>query len=145
MSEAVNAPNQQKLSAPWILGLSANGIVVGLLSSLVGLPAPTEFGVWIASYVVWGVLVRRNALRPFLTPFLASALSGVWVGTTQFALREAYVANNPWYAEQIAQAGGITPQETIGFGVAMGLGWGVVVGGVLLAIAKRRARNQPTT
>ena len=130
---------------PWIVGMSANGVVVGLLSSLVGLPAAVEFGIWIASYVIWGFLVMRTGLRPFLSPFFASALSGVWVGAVQFALRDAYVANNPWYAEQIAEAGGITAQGTIGFGVVMGLGWGVVVGGVLLVIARRRDRAQPTT
>lgn len=125
--------------------MSANGVVVGLLTSLVGLPTHVEFGVWIASYVVWGFIVLRKSLRPFLGPLVASALSGVWVGAIQFALREAYVANNPWYAEQIAEAGGITAAGTIGFGAGMGLGWGVVVGGLLFAIVKRRDRAQPTT
>lgn len=110
---------------------------MGLLTALVGLPQAIEPLVWIAAYVGWGVLVVRYRLSAFVTPLLASVLSGVWTGGTQYVLREAYVANNPWYAEQIAEAGGLTAPAVLGFAVAMGLGWGLLVGGIVWVIAQR--------
>ncbi|MCH9682266.1 MAG: hypothetical protein K0V04_12580 [Deltaproteobacteria bacterium] len=126
----------------FIFALSLTGVVMGLLTSLVGLPQAVEVSVWIAAYVVWGVVVVRTRQRPFLTTLLASLLSGVWTGTLQVVLAEQYIANNPWYAEDIVQAGGMTAAAVIGFALTMGLAWGLVVGGIVTLVARRRDRAQ---
>lgn len=121
----------------WVLVLSLTGLVMGLVTSLVGLPGSVEPLVWIAFYVAWGVLVIRRELRPFLTPLVASTLSGVWTGGTQYVLRDQYLANNPWYADQLTEQG-MTLSGTVLFGVGMGVVWGLIVGGICWGVAKRR-------
>ena len=123
------------------LGLSLTGVVMGLLTSLVGLPQAVEPGVWIGFYVLWGVAILRTGTPPFVTALLASVLSGVWTGCVQIALADAYVANNPWYADQVAEAGGLQPVAVLLFGVGMGVAWGLLVGVVLWAIARARTRR----
>lgn len=121
--------------------MSTNGVLMGLLTSLVGLPMHLELGVWVLSYILWGIAVFRFDLARFWAPLIASALSGVWVGTLQFVLRDAYVANNPWYADQIAESGGITAGSVLGFGVGMGVLWGLIVGAALLGVDRLRRRG----
>lgn len=122
----------------WIALLSLTGLVMGLLTSLVGLPTPVELGTWVACYVAWGVLITRRDLPPFSTAFGASLLSGVWTAGTQFLLWDSYVANNPWYAEELAETSASLPQ-LLGFALGMGAFWGLLVGGVCWGTARRRA------
>lgn len=137
----MNNSTPKPLSWPAIVGLSMTGLAVGLLTSLVGLPQFVELGVWLTAYVGWGFLVLRRKLPAFVTPLAASVLSGVWTGGTQYLLREQYVANNPWYAEEIAEAGGITLAGVLGFALVMGLAWGLVLGGVFRGIAALQNRR----
>ncbi len=131
----------KSLSWPAIAILSLTGLVMGLLTSLVGLPQFVELGVWLTAYVGWGFFVLRSNLPAFVTPLLASVLSGVWTGGAQYLLRDQYVANNPWYASDIAEAGGITLGGVLGFALVMGLAWGLVLGAVFRGVAALRARK----
>ena len=137
MSDAELKP----LQWPWILGLSLAGLMMGLLASLVGLPGKIEFGLWMACYVVWLVVVSWQQLRPFVTLFVASVLSGLWTGATQYLLREHYIANNPWYAEEIAAKGGLTAPAVIGFALGVGTMFGLVLGAGAWAVRRLRERR----
>ncbi len=124
----------------WIAIFSLTGVVVGLLTSLVGLPGGLEPAVWVGFYLLWGVAVVKRDLPPFWTPFIGSVGSGVLVGITQFALWTSYVASNPWYADQIADSEANLGQ-ILGFGVGMGIGWGLFVGGTCRAGVRGEARG----
>ncbi len=125
----------------WIGILSLTGIVMGLLTSLVGLPWGLEPAVWVGFYIVWAVVVLKRGLAPFATPFAASIGSGVLVSLTQFALWEQYVASNPWYFEDVATATERSLPALMGFGIGMGIGWGLLVGGTCWAIARWKAEK----
>lgn len=137
----MNSPAPKALSWSAIVLLSLTGLAVGLLTSLVGLPQHIELGIWIASYIAWGFFVVRRELPAFVTPLLASVLSGVWTGGAQYLLRDHYVANNPWYADEIAKAGGLTLSGILGFALVMGLIWGLLLGGAFKGIVAFRRRR----
>lgn len=126
-----------------IIGLlSLGGVAMGLLTSLVGLPIYIEPAAWLALFMTWGmVLAGRQLQKPFFAGLLTSALAGLWTGALQLALGEAYAANNPWYAEQIAEAGGVGI-TFVGQGVVAGAVFGLAIGGyVWHAQRKRRKRR----
>ena len=141
MHDTLSEQDAKPLSWPWIVGLSLAGLMMGLLTSLVGMPQGVEFSVWMGCYVVWLVLVVWQQLRPFVTLLVASVLSGVWTGTTQYLLRDHYVANNPWYADQIAEQGGVSAPAVIGFALVAGTVFGLVLGGGAWAVTRFRARK----
>jgi hypothetical protein len=110
--------------------LASTGIVMGLLSSFVGLPTRVEFSLWIGFYVLWVVYgVRVKLEMPVRRMAFASTLSGLFAGSIQVLFMEQYRANNPWYSEVFETS---TAQELstnlLGYGIAKGIVFGVIVG-----------------
>lgn len=117
------------------------GLVMGLLTSLVGLSPALEPAVWVANYGVWlWMMQRRASPSPFPTAVLASLVSGVVVGTVQAALLPAYIASNPWYAAYMNGTPASLGGQMVVQGVGMGMLFGVVVGLVARGMAGRRAQ-----
>jgi hypothetical protein len=112
---------------------AATGLVMGLITSLVGLSPALEPLVWMVGYAVWlRVMVGRRSPSPLMTTVLASLASGVVVGLVQAVLLEPYRLANPWYA---AYHGG--DQLTVGAQmVVQGLGMGALFG-VAVGLAAR--------
>lgn len=134
---------KNQLDVGLITRLGLTGVVMGLLTALVGLPPSVEPLVWLGAYALWVVmLTRRGTTRPLVTVLLASVWTGVLTGLVQGVLQSSYIANNPWYAEEFAGAGtglGLGAQF-VGFGAMMGLIFGVAVGLVAFVVARVRAR-----
>ncbi len=134
---------KNQLDAGLIARLGLTGVVMGLLTALVGLPPSIEPLVWLGAYALWVVVItRRETARPLVTVLLASVWTGVLTGLVQGALQSSYIANNPWYAEEFADAGtglwlGV---QFVGFGAVMGLIFGVAIGLVAFVVARARAR-----
>lgn len=110
--------------------LASTGIVMGLLSSFVGLPTLVEFSLWIGFYVLWVVYgVRVKLEMPVRRMAFASTLTGLITGSIQVVFMERYRANNPWHSEVLETS---TAQELstsfLGEGIAMGIVFGVMVG-----------------
>ena len=96
---------KNRLETGLITRLGLTGVVMGLLTALVGLPPGIEPLVWVGAYALWVVVVtRRRTPRPLVTVLLASVWTGVLTGLVQGALQSSYIANNPWYAEEFASA-----------------------------------------
>lgn len=126
---------------PVIVVLGAfTGLVMGLLTSLVGLSPGLEPAVWVANYGVWlWMMQRRATATPFPTAVAASLASGVVVGTVQAALLPAYIASNPWYASYMSGTRASLGGQMVVQGVGMGMLFGVAVGLVARGMANRRA------
>lgn len=110
--------------------LASTGLVMGLLSSLVGLPRMVEFSLWSALYLLWIVYgVRVKIDMPVRRMGFASTLGGLIVGSTQVLLMEQYQANNPWYSEVFETS---TAKELstsfLGQAIGQGILFGLIVG-----------------
>lgn len=118
----------------WIGLFSLTGLVMGLVTSLVGISPSLEPVVWTAFYALWGIVIVRERLPPVLTPLVAGVGTGILTGLTQFALWDSYVASNPWYADQITDDVGVG--AILGFAVVMGAIWGLLVGAVCWGVQR---------
>ena len=121
--------------------LASTGVVMGLLSSLVGLPMLVEFSLWVAFYVLWVVYgVRVKLEMPVRRMAFASTLAGLLAGSTQVLFMEQYRTNNPWYSEVFETS---TAQDLstsiLGQGIAKGIAFGVIVGLIVRWRQKREA------
>jgi hypothetical protein len=110
--------------------LASTGVLMGCLTSLVGLPGEVELPAWISIYILWVVYgVRVQIETPVRRMAVASTLAGLLAGSFQVLLMEQYKAHNPWYSDVFETS---TAQELstsmLGQGIAMGLVCGVVVG-----------------
>ena len=124
--------NLPELPWNWIVGLGSTGILMALLSSLVGMRAKVENPAWWALYSIWVVLILQFEVSPtFLTILMASVLAGLLHATTQSLLIEQYKKNNPWYADKMT---GPVSKIRMMF-MLMGLGIGVAFGGLVGGIA----------
>jgi hypothetical protein len=124
---------------PWslILALAASGVVMALISCLVGMRPKVENPAWWALYLVWIAVVLFLAPgAPFLTILVASTLAGLLHGITTALLLDAYRANNPWHAERTQGPRGRLAAQFIGMGFAIGLGFGAIVGGIAWGLSK---------
>lgn len=131
---------KEPLNLARIAALSSTGVIMGLLTALVGLPPPVEPLLWVLAYSAWVVLVLARAEpRPLATMVLAGGITGLLTGSIQIALLPAYLEANPQWAGEIA---GRTRAEMIpnfvGFGITMGLLFGVIFGLVAYALFRRR-------
>jgi hypothetical protein len=118
---------------PWqlILGLSTTGILMALLSSLVGLRQKVEIPMWWGLYVIWIVIVLASGVREvFRTILFASVLAGLLHGLTQAILLEQYRKNNPWYADEMQSSTARLRARFVLAAVAVGAAFGAIVGGV---------------
>lgn len=137
---------QKQVSPTNVARLSLTGVVMGLVTSLAGIPPSIETVVWIAFYVAWIVLVVRYRIeRPFLTVLLGSIATGVLAGAIQVLLFWQYRANNPWYADEL-QGKGRTAflMSFVGQGVIAGAIFGLIAGALasrIRAILDARARR----
>lgn len=111
---------------PLLLGLS--GIATGLVTSLIGIRPKHEFGMWIALYVVW-FLVLGEAATP-MNLLIISILSGISHGATGAILVEQNMANNPWAAEDFEKLGDKVRQTMVMFSIGMGLMFGLLLAGI---------------
>jgi len=126
----------------WIGLFSLTGLVMGLVTSLVGISPGLEPVVWTGFYALWGIVIVRDRLSPVLTPLVAGVGAGLLTGLTQYALWDRYVASNPWYADQLTDDVGLP--SILGFAILMGAVWGLLVGGVCWAVQRfgsSRARS----
>jgi len=124
---------------PWtlILILASTGILMALVACLVGMRPKVENPAWWALYLVWIFAVLRFAPdAKFLTILVASTLAGLLHGITTAALLDPYRANNPWHAERTQGPRGKLAAQFIGMGLAIGLGFGAVVGGLAWGLSR---------
>lgn len=135
-------PPKGPIHAGLVFGLASTGIVIGLLTCYVGLAPETEFGLWMAAYVVWIVAaVLVDSKYPGLDVLLGSVLSGVFIASTQTVLYENYYRSNIMRYHDMPMddefAGVVFP-----FALMMGLGFGVVIGGIAEIVVRIRRRKQ---
>jgi len=125
------------LSWPHVLGLGAFGLVLGLLSTLVGLKQKQEISLWFAIYFAMVLLARvTSAPHPFTTILFASILAGLLSATTTMILFGPYVRNNPWYAEQVRRPRAQLAGSFYGMALGMGTLFGAVFGGLAWALQR---------
>lgn len=121
-----------------VAGFSICGLVMGLLTSLVGL-GNHEFWVWMALYAMWMfALLQQPVERPLVLVTMSSALCGLVTGATQIMLYAQYSASNPHLADRLS---GDVVQDApafLGLGLVAGLVFGVQIGAALEFIARRR-------
>jgi hypothetical protein len=136
------------VNAKLVLLLSTLGLLVGVLSVL-GLTSksflavPLEFWLWITTAAVTAlVLARRVGAAFFRHGFAAGALAGLWPALLMFLFFDAYMANNPVYAEEFsAGPGGLSPRVFFLISAPLrALAWGAVVGS-LTWLASRGLRS----
>ena len=110
--------------------LASTGIVMGLLTCLVGLPSPVEFSLWTAIYVLWAVYgIRIKMPTPIRSMVVASVLGGLFCGSIQVVLMEQYQAKNPWYSATFdTSTASDLSTAFLGQGIGMGLIFGLIVG-----------------
>ena len=127
----------QTLSWPLILGLSSTGIFMALISSLVGMRQKVEVPSWWILYAIWVAIVLGSGNEaPFRTILIASLVAGVLHAITQSLLLDAYIRNNPWYAEQMQKPRTILRLQFLRSGVMIGAGFGALIGGIAWGIGR---------
>jgi chromate transport protein ChrA len=123
------------LSWTVVFALGATGILMALLSSLVGMRQKVENPAWWGLYALWVAFVFVFEVpSPFTTILLASILAGLLHGSTQSLLLDHYIANNPWYAEQMQGPRKKLRLQFLLMGLGIGAGFGVIVGGIAWGI-----------
>ena len=117
------------------------GVVMGLLTALVGLPGALEPILWVVAYASWVVLLRAlGEPRPFTTIVLAGGLTGLVTGAIQVALLPAYLRANPQWAADVGGRSRVAMiPDFVVFGVVMGLIFGVIFGLLAFVLQRRRA------
>jgi hypothetical protein len=121
-----------------MLVLSSTGVLMGLLSALIGLPGIVELSVWLICYVLWVVYAVRVRLEnPVRRIIAASTLAGLFTSSIQVLLMESYRANNPWYAQHFEAPAQQLATHFLGQGIGCGFFFGMVVGLVVRWRIKR--------
>ena len=121
------------MDVSWVLisGLASTGIVIAVLSCLVGMRQKIEIPLWWMNYAAWVMIVLlTDSPSPFLTIVISSLLAGVLHGTTQAVLLRQYRRNNPWYEDRMRVPDRRLRVQFILMGVAIGGLFGAVVGGI---------------
>jgi hypothetical protein len=122
-----------------LMVLAMTGVLMGCLTTFVGLPGITEPAAWLAAYVAWvlyGVHFRMDT--PLRTMGVASTLSGLFASSIQVLFMEAYRQSNPWYAEYFQGEAKTIAIQFFGQGIGAGLVFGLVTGVITGQIIKRR-------
>ncbi len=123
---------------PWTLVaiLATTGILMGLVSCLVGMRPKVENPAWWGLYVVWVVVVLvLEPASPFLTIFVASVLAGLLHGATTGLLLNQHREHNPWHAERTKGPRAKVAAQFVAMGPVIGGVFGLVVGGIAWAIS----------
>ncbi|MGD8867276.1 MAG: hypothetical protein PVI01_06590 [Gemmatimonadales bacterium] len=124
---------------PWtmIVVLAATGLLMGLVSCLVGMRPKVENSAWWALYAVWvAVVLLFDRGAPFLTILIASALAGALHGTTRALLLAQYRAHNPWHAKWTRGPRAKLALQFVVMGVVIGTAFGAVVGGIAWGLSR---------
>jgi len=113
----------------------ASGIVMALLSCLIGIRPKIENPIWWVLYAVWvGVALLLEIPAPFYTLFISSILAGLFHGATSAILLERYIVNNPWHAERMQGPRAKLSAQFVIMGVVVGAMFGAVVAGIAWGI-----------
>lgn len=119
--------------------LALTGVIMGCLTTFVGLPGITEPAAWLGAYVCWVLYgVRFRLDTPLRTMIVASTLSGLLASSIQVLFMEAYKQNNPWYAEYFRGESQNLAIQFLGQGIGLGLVFGLLVGVITGQVIKRR-------
>lgn len=124
---------------PWtvIAPLAATGVLMGLVSCLVGMRPKVENPAWWALYAVWiAVVLLLDRGAPFLTILIASALAGTLHGATRALLLDQYRAHNPWHAKWTQGPRGKLSLQFVVMGAVIGTAFGAVVGGIAWGLTR---------
>lgn len=130
--------------------LSLGGLLVGLMAALGATQDSigNEVLAWVLVALVWVLVVLlRRTPRVFLHLLMISTLSGALYGAATQAAWQDYVANNPTTFRDPTVAAGQDPFDAevrlinFALGVAIGLIWGVAVGGIASGIEWLRLRG----
>jgi len=121
--------------------LALTGIVMGCLTTFVGLPGLVEGACWAAAYVLWVLYgVKLKLDTPVRTMAVASTLTGLLSSSIQVLFMEAYKANNSfWSAEYFTGDSQNAAIQFLSVGIALGLVIGLVVGLITRTILRRSA------
>jgi hypothetical protein len=119
--------------------LALTGILMGCLTTFVGLPGLAEEAGWVAAYVLWVVYgVRFKLDSPVRTMAVASTLTGLLASSIQVLFMEAYKANNSfWSAEYFSGDSQNAAIQFLSVGIVRGLAIGLVVGLITRTIIRR--------
>lgn len=121
--------------------LALTGVIMGCLTTFVGLPGISEPCAWLAAYVLWVVYgVRLELSTPLRTMAVASTFSGLLTASIQVLFMEAYKQSNPWYAEYFSGASQTLAIQFLGQGIGLGLCFGLAVGFITRQLLQRRGR-----
>ena len=116
-----------------VIILGATGIIMALLSSLVGMRQKVEIPLWWLLYAVWIVVVILMQLESvFWTILMASLAAGILHAITQSILLDRYIKNNPWYADKMTGPKSKMRMMFLIMGIIIGAGFGAIVGGIAL-------------
>ena len=120
--------------------LALTGVLMGSLTTFVGLPLLTESLAWLGAYVLWVTYGLRFKMEtPIRTMAVASTLSGLLASSIQVLFMEAYKQNNAgWYAHRFLGESQTVAIQFFGQGIGGGLILGLICGLVTAQIAKRR-------
>jgi len=124
--------------------LGSWGVVMGLLTSLVGIPPWLEPLLWFGAYAVWIPVILWRRAPAFQTALAASLLSGALVGPVQAALLPYYIARNPWYASMMNPDPTQARMAIVAQGIVAGFIFGLGVSGVAWTAANILDREPPT-
>lgn len=122
---------------PWArLALwSTPGLALGALTLTGWIPPAAEFGLWTVVGIGWVLLCRREGLaRPIFILTFVGLLAGIQTGLVHGLFTETLVANNPSYAEDIAEVTMAARGQLLLFAVVVGVAWGALFGGITWAL-----------
>lgn len=132
------------MNAKLVLVLSTLGLLIGVLS-LLGLTSgsvlalPLEFWLWMVSAAVTALALARQAgARFFRHGFATGLLAGLWPAILMALFFDAYMANNPVYAEEFSAApAGLSAKAFFLISAPLrALVWGVVIGALTWLASK---------
>jgi len=120
-----------------VAAFAATGVLMALLSCLVGMRPRLENPLWWALYAVWVAIVLSAGIEaPFLTLWLSSILAGLLHGGVTALLLDRYIANNPWHADRTKGPRGKLAAQFVAMGVVIGTVFGLVVAGIAWGLAR---------
>jgi hypothetical protein len=126
-----------ELPWPLIAILASTGVLMALVSCLVGMRPKVENPAWWGLYAVWvAVVLLTDRGAPFRTILVASAIAGFLHGATTGLLLERYRASNPWHAERARGPRVKVAAQFVAMGIAIGMAFGAVVGGVAWGLSR---------
>ncbi|MDX1569299.1 MAG: hypothetical protein R3200_02365 [Xanthomonadales bacterium] len=124
---------------PWdlVAVFAASGILMALVSCLIGLPPMIENPLWWLVYATWVYFCFQRQVEPlFLTLLVSSALAGLLHGSTSAVLLDRYIENNPWHANKMQGSSGKLIVQFIAGGIIIGVVFGAAVGAIAWALRR---------